>query len=255
MKGWIAIHRSLWRSELFSEKEEACEKFAWIDMIQQANWKAKQWRDGSRVVMVPRGSFVTSILTLSERWNWSRGRVRRFLNCLKSGHQIVTESDSRTNSRWTLITLVNYDNYQRVIDSREVDADEARTANETTNGQQTFHAADTTEQGSTKKQRNKGESARPQKVSFGDHFKATTEQHAALVAEWGAPKVAEYIKRFNGYCEASGKKYSNHIQAIRNWEESDQKKPRPGLGYQRPKSAAEITQDTLNAILNNPEID
>ncbi len=88
--------------EPFSDTE------AWIDLIMMANHKP------ARVYNVPvgRGQTLTSQVKLAKRWNWSRGKVRRFLKRLKTGHETVQRTVQQTDRGHTLITICNYDRYQ-----------------------------------------------------------------------------------------------------------------------------------------------
>ncbi|ENI65022.1 DnaD and phage-associated domain-containing protein, partial [Staphylococcus aureus M0060] len=63
---------------------------------------------GNQIVTVERGQRLTSILTLSDLFNWSRFKVKTFLDLLESGGML----EVKTTSKYTLITIVNYDFYQ-----------------------------------------------------------------------------------------------------------------------------------------------
>ncbi|HDJ2276676.1 TPA: DnaD domain protein, partial [Staphylococcus aureus] len=61
-----------------------------------------------QIVTVERGQRLTSILTLSDLFNWSRFKVKTFLDLLESDGML----EVKTTSKYTLITIVNYDFYQ-----------------------------------------------------------------------------------------------------------------------------------------------
>ncbi|HHC8520439.1 TPA: DnaD domain protein, partial [Staphylococcus aureus] len=63
---------------------------------------------GNQIVTVERGQRLTSILTLSDLFNWSRFKVKTFLDLLESDGML----EVKTTSKYTLITIVNYDFYQ-----------------------------------------------------------------------------------------------------------------------------------------------
>lgn len=69
-----------------------------------ANYRAKKSGCG---LMVKRGQLLTSVLALSKRWLWSRGKVSRFLTELVNRQDIDIK---RTNSG-TLITMLKYKDY------------------------------------------------------------------------------------------------------------------------------------------------
>ncbi|HHC8497394.1 TPA: DnaD domain protein, partial [Staphylococcus aureus] len=62
----------------------------------------------NQIVTVERGQRLTSILTLSDLFNWSRFKVKTFLDLLESDGML----EVKTTSKYTLITIVNYDFYQ-----------------------------------------------------------------------------------------------------------------------------------------------
>ena len=123
MQGYFAVHRKLltsdmWLSEPFTRGQ------AWVDLIGLANHTDGFIRVRGTRVNIKRGQLAWSIISLSARWKWSRGKVRRFLRELESNsvQQIVQQKSNLT----TLITIVNYNQYQS-----------GGTTNSTANGQQT----------------------------------------------------------------------------------------------------------------------
>jgi hypothetical protein len=80
---------------------------AWIDLLISANIKDTKFVKRSQVVEVKRGQIAISTKGFADRWGWSRGKVARFLNQLENEHQIEHQKTSLT----TLITIVNYDDY------------------------------------------------------------------------------------------------------------------------------------------------
>lgn len=108
MSGFIKLHRG-WR-DCDAFKDEPCsQREAWVWLLENAAWKSCQRRDAQKVlVQVERGQFHTSIRNLASAWQWSRGRVERFLNDLKTSHMVSHE----TGHGGLLITICNYDKYQ-----------------------------------------------------------------------------------------------------------------------------------------------
>lgn len=75
-------------------------------MLLKANWK-----DGNfRGVVIPRGSFVSSIAKLSEEANLTVDEVRTALKHLKSTDEIT----SKTHGKFTVFTIKNYCVYQDI---------------------------------------------------------------------------------------------------------------------------------------------
>lgn len=106
-QGWVSVHRKIYDNWLWDDKPFSKGQ-AWIDMLLLANHKeAKTMIDG-KVVIIPRGSFHTSILKLSDRFGWERKKTTRFLNLLEQQKMVIT----KRSTRGTTITIVNYGVYQ-----------------------------------------------------------------------------------------------------------------------------------------------
>ncbi|HDB6337764.1 TPA: DnaD domain-containing protein [Staphylococcus aureus] len=108
MTGWISIDRSIQNHWLFKEKKTFSKFEAWIYLLMEANHSKAKVPIGNQIVTVERGQRLTSILTLSDLFNWSRFKVKTFLDLLESDGML----EVKTTSKYTLITIVNYDFYQ-----------------------------------------------------------------------------------------------------------------------------------------------
>ena len=112
-KGYIKLYRSIrdnwvWEEKPFSRGQ------AWIDIILSASYcDTKMMFDGNSMV-VKRGSFVTSISKLANRWGWSRKKVTRFLNGLRDDSMVYFEC----TNKGTCIFLRNYVLYQEKGNSK-----------------------------------------------------------------------------------------------------------------------------------------
>lgn len=124
--GWLKVYRTmldnwLWKGKPFSKGQ------AWIDMLLIAEPKETKIPYKGEVINCPKGTINRSILSLSERWGWSREKTKVFLKTLQSDGMIHIEATTHR----TTVTLVNYDNFQG-----------QHTTNHTTNRQQTLQQAD-----------------------------------------------------------------------------------------------------------------
>ncbi|HFQ1344044.1 TPA: DnaD domain protein [Staphylococcus aureus] len=108
MTSWISIDRSIQNHWLFKEKRTFSKFEAWIYLLMEANHSKAKVPIGNQIVTVERGQRLTSILTLSDLFNWSRFKVKTFLDLLESDGML----EVKTTSKYTLITIVNYDFYQ-----------------------------------------------------------------------------------------------------------------------------------------------
>ncbi|ULX20418.1 DnaD domain-containing protein [Staphylococcus aureus] len=105
---WISIDRSIQNHWLFKEKRTFSKFEAWIYLLMEANHSKAKVPIGNQIVTVERGQRLTSILTLSDLFNWSRFKVKTFLDLLESDGML----EVKTTSKYALITIVNYDFYQ-----------------------------------------------------------------------------------------------------------------------------------------------
>ncbi|HHZ9702701.1 TPA: DnaD domain protein [Staphylococcus aureus] len=102
------MDRSIQNHWLFKEKRTFSKFEAWIYLLMEANHSKAKVPIGNQIVTVERGQRLTSILTLSDLFNWSRFKVKTFLDLLESDGML----EVKTTSKYTLITIVNYDFYQ-----------------------------------------------------------------------------------------------------------------------------------------------
>ena len=112
LQGWISVHRQIQEHWLWAEKPFSKGQ-AWIDMLLLANHEDKEVLFGRKVTVVKTGSFITSEVKLSERWGWSRQRVRDFLFLLEQQKMIEKISDNKK----TTINISNYAVFQPCANS------------------------------------------------------------------------------------------------------------------------------------------
>ena len=145
--GWIWLHRQLaehdlWLAEKFTRGQ------AWADLLMLANYKdGAIWVRGIEVP-VKRGQVGWSEVRLASRWQWSRNKVRRFLDSLRKRKMVGQQTDNKSS----IITILNYDEYQGGSTASDTPD---RAVNKTANGQ---HA-------DTNKKDNKGKKDK-KKISF-----------------------------------------------------------------------------------------
>lgn len=95
-------------------------------MLLSANHEARNVFIGNQPIYVLRGTFITSEVKLSERWGWSRKKVRGFLAGLELDKMLAKKS----TSMYTAITIENYDLYQDTGTAMEQQKNSEGTAKE-----------------------------------------------------------------------------------------------------------------------------
>ena len=106
-KNWFSLNRKLMYSDLWLG-EKFTRGQAWVDMIGLANYKDGFIRVRGNKLTVKRGQVGWSIIKLSERWAWSEGKIRRYLNELQTDGQIERQKSNVSS----IITIVKYEEYQ-----------------------------------------------------------------------------------------------------------------------------------------------
>ena len=131
MSGWIKIHRQIMDNPLyFSEPFSRTQ--AWIDLLLLANHKENYFFKRGIKVTVSIGQVGYDIDSLGKRWQWSRGKVERFILHLEKDGNVVRQK----NNVSTLISIVKYSEYQS--DSKAKDK-----PNDKPNGHQIVKQTDT----------------------------------------------------------------------------------------------------------------
>jgi Tfp pilus assembly protein PilE len=92
----------LWQDKPFARGQ------AWIDILLMVNHQDEKILFDGGLVDVKRGSRITSVRKLCNRWGWSNTKVVKFLEILQDEKMLSYES----NKKKTVITVVNYDLYQ-----------------------------------------------------------------------------------------------------------------------------------------------
>lgn len=114
-KGYILLYRDIWDDELWNTSEPFNKRDAWIDLILMANHKDKILVIGASQIVVHRGQLFTSLSKLSERWHWSRARVKRYIDLLILNKKINTSGIKSG----TLISIVKYSDFQTSRNTNE----------------------------------------------------------------------------------------------------------------------------------------
>ena len=216
---YFAVNRSLTQSD-FWLSEEFTKPQAWIDLI-----SLSRHSDGFATIRgieieLKRGQNCWSELKLSQRWKWSRNKVRRFLKTLEVKHQILMQKTNVT----TVMTIVNYDIYQPSSLANE-------TPSETPERHQTKHQKDIRKTRSNNDKNDKNEKTNPdlsllpaEAVSIAniiiDHVKELNPS-AKNISDTSIEKTrfswASDIDKMN---RLDGRKFSD-IQKVFEWSSRD----------------------------------
>lgn len=114
-KGYIKFYRQIQDCWIWDNDEPYDIRSAWSDLLLSANHADKSLLFDGNLMTITRGQLLTSIRKLSAKWKWSTSKVTHFLALLEKDNMITKESDTKK----TLLTIVNYDIYQGDDDSKD----------------------------------------------------------------------------------------------------------------------------------------
>ena len=226
--GFIKLHRKLTKWRWYHDPNTFR---VFIHLLLTANYEKGSFENR----IVDRGQRITSVSKLSQELKISIRSVRTALNHLKTTNEVTIE----TTTKYTIITVNNYNEYQQV-------------ANELTNDRQTSDKRLTNDRQQRKKDKesNKKKNARREGTltahgSFSNVFLSTSEL-SDLKTRYPQHYEAK-IERLSRYLESTGKTYRNHYSTLLDWLEEDTPQEQPGE-----KSSYDINElekiDTLDWV-------
>jgi len=206
MSGWICLHRPLLKHWIYDEPEAL--KF-WVTLLMNANWETKTTLFNKRLVTVERGQIVFGRKVFSARLGISEKKLRRYCEMLEVEGMIGQQK----TSRYTLITVLNYSQYQ---DKGQQTASEGPAE-----GQQTA----TSKQVNNKTSKQKDSSpakAEKRKRSLPNDFILTKKKANLAMKYWSKKNrndldVRDIFEQFTTYCKAHGKTYLDWDSAWQTW--------------------------------------
>ena len=197
--GYIKLYRQIaenpiWLIKPFSEGQ------AWVDLLCITTFdKGFIKTKNGQIIELTVGDCGYSQLSLSERWGWSRGKVKRFILLLEKQKMI----QQKKYDKLTIINILNYEKYQ------------SRTTNDTTNGQQTIQQ--TIQQTDTIN--NDKNDKNDKKTIYGEygHVRLTDQEKEKLLNAYGQQMTDDAIRFLDEYIEMKGYKAKSHYLCIKKW--------------------------------------
>jgi hypothetical protein len=202
---WTPAYARMFEPEHELAGDPVCQRWAFLDLCHMA-----QFRDGTRVlggtvITLPRGCLLASIRFLSQRWNWSKSRVDRFLRALQDPAVEKIEPVSETRFG-TVYRIVRYDTYANPWDTN---GDTGGTGTGTPAG----HRRDTNG--------DKEQQVLPSTSSIGRATQlpkswAPTAEHIQRASSTGLDLVAE-VEKFRAHATEKGRSAKNWNGAFTRW--------------------------------------
>lgn len=197
-EGTILMDRVYFDKPEWRDQKNARDGFspgaAWVDLLALCNQRPTTFEAQGTPVDVARGQCGWSKLALAERWGWSQGKVSARLMAWEKDGRVTVDS----NSRRTLITVVNYDAYQTGLLSNE---NQLRTNREPTGTEKGEERRELLYQGEKREERGGDEPHLPELPSdelilkFGQDWPGEPASGTpAMPVDW----VNDFLRRLNG---------------------------------------------------------
>jgi len=206
MNGYIKLFRRIkewkWYKKIKTFK-------AFIHCLIEANYTDKEFEKE----IIPRGSFLTSRKKFAEECGLTEQETRSAWTNLKSTNEITIKS----TSHGTLITVVNYENYQPLLENLTSESTSVLTNNQPANNQQI------TTTKNNKEIKEYKEEIKKENIKRKKFVKPTVEEVSSYCLERGNAIDAQ---RFVDYYESKGWMIGKSAMkdwraAIRTWERND----------------------------------
>lgn len=123
MSGWICLHRKIRDAAWYGKPDYLA---VWIHMLLKANHKEKQVAIGNQIITVKRGQFVAGRKSLAAETGVQESKVNRIINVFKTEQQL----EQQAFSKFSLFSIVNYEQYQNSEHQSEQQVNSKRTADE-----------------------------------------------------------------------------------------------------------------------------
>lgn len=205
--GYIKLHRQMLQWEWYTDAN-TCRVF--LHCLFMANWKDSRFMG----VDVPRGSFVSSYTQLAAQTKLSVQNVRTAINHLKSTGELTV----RTTSKFSVITVINYNLYQ----------DDNRQSNSQPTGDQqaTNRHLTTIEERKNKRKKDNTLSEEPgtEKHPYGiyNNVYLTDGEIEELIRVYPLD-YQDMIENLSAYMRSKGKYYADHFAIMMKWKREDKK--------------------------------
>ena len=193
MEGFIFLHRKIFNWEWY---DDANTFRLFIHCLLRANHKEGKWRG----ILIKRGSFITSRSILAKELKIGVQSVRTSLNNLKSTHELTIE----TSSEYSIITIQNYNDYQKLTSKLTHDQP-------ATNPQLTTNNNDNNDNNVNKEM----ETPSP-KISYLLNVPELDLQGFTQKYQCTDRQVRIKAEQLHDYCQAKGKIYKDYKAFLRN---------------------------------------
>ena len=211
-EGYIALWRKSLNSSVF--QNEGLWKL-WCLCLMKAGHK-KSWLsvDGMvKPIQLLPGQFITGRFALHAEYYKRKKKNQKTPLTLWRWMQTLEKLgnlDIKTNNRYSIITIMNWDSYQT-----------NKKQNEHQNEQQVNNRRTTGEQQVNTNNNDNNDNNDNKKDKYGDFVKLTKDEHTKLTGRYSDIAIKSKIEDLNNYIGSTGKKYKSHYHTILAWLRKD----------------------------------
>lgn len=212
LNGFVKIHRKLLQWGWYQDNVV---KGVFLHLLLTAAFQDSMWMGR----MIKKGQVVTSYNSLAQDLGFGVRQIRTAINKLKSTGEITSEA----TNKFTIITVVNWEEYQCF---------EKEVTNETTN-KETFNRQATDIQETFNRQHRKNvknvknvknsvcdTTHAPDhslKIPFAEFVTMTNAEYNALIEKYGESDTKRMIEILDNHKGMTGKQYQSDYRAILSW--------------------------------------
>ena len=119
MNGWIKIHRKILDNSIWNLREPYDKRSAWIYLLLKASHEDMAVEFKGETVNLKSGTLIDTYRHFSDTWMWPLAKVQRYIEKLKTIQMINAER----YKGGTLISIVNWEFYQDLVDATDTPTD------------------------------------------------------------------------------------------------------------------------------------
>lgn len=212
LNGFVKIHRKLLQWGWYQDNVV---KGVFLHLLLTASFQDCQWMGRT----IKKGQVVTSYNSLAQDLGFGVRQIRTAINKLKSTGEITSEA----TNKYTIITVVNWDEYQCLEKSETNEETNTETFNrQASDIQETFNRQHRKNVKNVKNVKkcvgdNPTTHTQAQKISFAEFVTMTNAEYKALIEKFGETDTKRMIEILDNHKGANGKVYDSDYRAILSW--------------------------------------
>lgn len=227
--GWVKAPRDITDSWIWNDGVKFCKFKAFMDLMYSANYKEQETVINGEIKKIMPGSFLTSVLKLSQRWGWDRKRVSRFLKMLSDsgyiacerlgGGTMITVKKLDNSAPFSFFDQKNAQRKHHSEEQSEPQCDVHKKRNECTTNKEYNNIKKEYKNNSKKEEAEEEETlcACEQKQEYAKAVLLTKSEHALLASRYGREDTDKAIEILSDYKLATKKEYESDFYAITKW--------------------------------------